>query len=157
MRRCLSSRRCLSKSSSCQKGRDSNSGNRCAGWREPTVSCLPPIVSDSQLLTSYCVAYSWLEINGRQAVSSGLIDKRTLNGSLEPFRELGLHKAVVDQHEGIFATLARLRFLVKLHKPGLKLRRVEVDTSSPFGNVSSWVATILNNVCVKLLNNNLRN
>ena len=38
----------------------------------------------------------------------------------------------------------QLRLLLKLHKPGLKVRKVEVDLRNPLSNTASWLAEILN-------------
>jgi hypothetical protein len=44
----------------------------------------------------------------------------------------------------------RIRYLLKVHKPGLTLRRVEVDTHSPFNNVTIWLSQVLHRVAAKL-------
>ena len=80
-----------------------------------------------------------------RAVSFGIINRETHKYIMEPFIRLQqLSNPELDST--VLKALGRIRYLIKLHRPGMKLRRIEYDTRSPFLNVSSWLASTLTRI-----------
>lgn len=78
-----------------------------------------------------------------------IIDKKTAQSILLPFIDLGIPNVNISARRSLLDTLGKIRFLIKLHKPGMKLRKLEVDTRSPLNNAATFVALILRNIARK--------
>lgn len=75
----------------------------------------------------------------------GYIDDKTRLYLLQPFKEL-----LSLPHELCLQRLRRLpgqiRYLLKLHKNGLAVRKIEIDRRSPMGPLASWMSEVLNQI-----------
>ena len=103
-------------------------------------------VSDNELMWSLISAYDLLRSLCDRAFQNHLIDVGTMNFILQPLRDLGFRNPSKASLPAVLSCLGKIRYLVKLHKPGCKLRRVEVDTRSPFNNLTIFVSSILRKV-----------
>ena len=103
-------------------------------------------VSDDELMWSLISAYDLLRSRCDRATLNHLIDVGTMNFILQPLRDLGLPNPSKASLPAVLSCLGKIRYLVKLPKPGCKLRRVEVDTRSPFNNLTIFVSSILRQV-----------
>ncbi|CAE7558571.1 unnamed protein product [Symbiodinium natans] len=103
-------------------------------------------ISSSQLMWSLIAAYDQLQAICDSAIQNRLIDVGTMRFILQPLRELGFPNPRKDVLPDVLSCVGKIRYLVKLHKPGCKLRRVEVDTRSPFNNLTLFVSSILRQV-----------
>ena len=102
--------------------------------------------SASQLMWSLISACDQLQAICDQAIQNRLIDVGTMNFILQPLRNLGFPNPQKANLPEVLSCVGRIRYLVKLHRPGCKLRRVEVDTRSPFNNLTLFVSSILRQV-----------
>ena len=103
-------------------------------------------ITSSQYMWSHIATYDYLQAVCDQAVMNRLIDIGTLKFILHPFQDMGLPTPRKSALPAVMSCLGRIRYLVKLHKPGCKLRRVEVDTKSPFNNLTLFVSSILRQI-----------
>ena len=71
-----------------------------------------------------------------------------MNFTLQPLRDLGFPNPSKASLPAVVLCLGKIRYPreAALHQPGCKLRRVEVDTSSPFNNLTIFVSNILRKV-----------
>ena len=100
-------------------------------------------ISQSQLMWSMICTYDQLRAICEHAICKRLIDVGTMNFILQQFHDLGVPNPTKAALPLVLSCMGKLRSLVKLHKPGCKLRRVEVDTRSPFNNLTVFVSSIL--------------
>ena len=100
-------------------------------------------ISQSQLMWSMICTYDQLRAICEHAICKRLIDVGTMNFILQQFHDLGVPNPTKAALPLVLSCMGKLRYLVKLHKPGCKLRRVEVDTRSPFNNLTVFVSSIL--------------
>eukprot|EP00439_Symbiodinium_sp_Y106_P001018 s2784_g1.t1 len=103
-------------------------------------------VSDNELMWALISAYDLLRSLCHRAIQNHLIDVGTMNFILQPLRDLGFPNPSKASLPAVLSCLGKIRYFVKLHKPGCKLRRVEVDTRSPFNNLTIFVSSILRKV-----------
>ena len=103
-------------------------------------------VSDNELMWSLISTYDLLRSLCDRAIQNHLIDVGTMNFILQPLRDLGFPNPSKASLPAVLSCLGKIRYLVKLHKPGCKLRRVEVDTRSPFNNLTIFISSILRKV-----------
>ena len=78
------------------------------------------------------------------------ISKKTKKSILNPFRESVINTES-QQREWIRDNHGVFRFLPKLHKnkTPMPLRKVEVDTRNPFGNLATYTCDILNGIAAR--------
>ena len=103
-------------------------------------------VSDNELMWALISAYDLLRSLCDRAIQNHLINVGTMNFILQPLRDLGFPNPSKASLPAVLSCLGKIRYFVKLHKPGCKLRRVEVDTRSPFNNLTIFVSSILRKV-----------
>ena len=115
-------------------------------YLEETVDGAFTQVSHSELMWSLISTYDLLRSLCDRAIQNHLIDVGTMNFLLQPLRDLGFPNPGKASLPAVLSCLGKIRYLVKLHKPGCKLRRVEVDTRSPFNNLTIFVSSILRKV-----------
>ena len=78
----------------------------------------------------------------------GLIDSSTKRLIMAPFDKFHPDSFRNADTDGLVKSLGRIRYMVKLHKPGLSMRRVEADLASPLNATSTWLSHILQRVVV---------
>ena len=87
-------------------------------------------------------------------VRRGYIDDSTRAFMLQGFAKLGLNPVAPVNMEAFkdvaLGALGKLRYLIKLHKAGNALRRIEVDLKNPCRFCADYVASILGSVARKL-------
>ena len=96
------------------------------------------------VICRYMSAFDELDASLRFAVQGRFIDIKTKDFILQPFLELGFPQPT--DAKLIVHSLGKIRYLIKLHKPGLGMRRVEADIRSPFANCTLFLTSILNTV-----------
>lgn len=103
-------------------------------------------VCTSDLMWDFMHLFSYLDVLTEAAVMRSYFDRPTRDLILHDFRALRLGQPTHCDLASILGKLGRLRYLIKLHKPGLALRRVEVDVRSPLNNLSLWASRVLGRV-----------
>jgi hypothetical protein len=103
-------------------------------------------ITEEQYIWDLMRKFDYLTVELESANLRGLIDSKTQYALLKDFRDHGLPNPSAFNATQLIEAAGRIRYLVKLHKPGCKLRRVEVDTHSPFNDLASFASQILGQV-----------
>jgi hypothetical protein len=106
------------------------------------------------------LAQSWFDLSEHLSmrldnlVANGLLSNSSKLVMMSRFCDLNLTGQITSEKLVIVGrTVARCRFLVKLHKPlypQLQLRRIEADLTSPLKDVARWLGKVLLSVERKL-------
>ena len=109
-----------------------------------------PAVRVNDIIDKMFAVFDGMVSITQTAVSRGYIDKATRDFLLSGFRRYNFERFNLKSKQELLANLGKLRFIIKLHKKELGLRRIEVDVRNPMNEVGTFVAKILGNAARKL-------
>ena len=103
-------------------------------------------VSADTLYNDLCVAYDRLDNLLRPARELCKVDPQTSKYLWSGLSAMPINSSINAVLRWMADKFGNIRYLPKLHKPRLEMRRIEADTRSPFKTVATYVAMILNRI-----------
>ena len=102
-------------------------------------------MKDTEPLRSICILHAYALLL-RSARDLCIVDPQTSKYVWSGLSAMPINSSINAVLQWMADKFGNIRYLPKLHKPRLEMRRIEADTRSPFKTVATYVAMILNRI-----------